>query len=364
MITPRHGMVSAEAPGVIPAVSFAKLRAELRVKAGARSELAQLALAESITLAAVNGYWACLTDALPLRAPPCSTGLLSPALATTASRLGETLASLPVAEAAYHLSLLYTSLLRPEWRAKQGVYYTPPALADRLLDQAEAAGLDLSTAHVLDPAAGAGAFLVPVTLRLMKIMDGCDAAIVVRNISARIRGHEIDPFAAWMAQVFIEVALLPVINLAGRRPDCITLCNSLETEEKGRFDLVIGNPPFGRVTLPAKQRQRFARSLYGHANLYGLFTDLAVDLVRPGGLVSLLTPSSFLAGEYFKNLRAVLSRQAPPVALDFVSARKGVFEDVLQETVLATYRKKSRERGERNASAVVSFIHPRTAGAM
>ena len=122
---------------------------------------------------------------------------------------------------------------------------------------------------------------------------------------------------------------------------------------------MIGNPPFGRVSLPAKQRERFARSLYGHANLYGIFTDLAVGLARPGGLISFLTPSSFLAGEYFKNLRSVLSREAPPVALDFVTLRKGVFEDVLQETVLATYEKGAREESERrHTCAAVSFIHP------
>jgi adenine-specific DNA-methyltransferase len=192
----------------------------------------------------------------------------------------------------------------------------------------------------------------------MKTIGGCDPAVAIRNISARIRGYEIDPFAAWMGQVFIEATVLPTMALADRRPECITVCDSLTTGTKTRFDLVIGNPPFGRVSLPAKQRDRFARSLYGHANLYGLFTDLAVELASPKGLISLLTPSSFLAGEYFKNLRAVLSREAPPAAIDFVTARRGVFEDVLQETVLATYRKGTRRKGQRRASAAVSFIQP------
>lgn len=267
------------------------------------------------------------------------------------------MAPLPVAEAAYHLSLLYTSLLRPEWRAKLGAYYTPPSLADRLLDQAEAAGFDWSRGHVLDPAAGAAAFLVPATVRLMRAIGDCAPAVAIRNLSARIRGYEIDPFAAWMGQVFIEAAVLPIITRADRRPECFILCDSLKTDKRDCFDLVIGNPPFGKVSLPAKQRQRFARSLYGHANLYGLFADLAVDLARPKGLISLLTPSSFLAGEYFKNLRALLSREAPPVAIDFVTARKGVFDGVLQETVLATYRKGASD-GARSERATVSFIQP------
>ena len=102
---------------------------------------------------------------------------------------------------------------------------------------------------------------------------------------------------------------------------------------------MIGNPPYGRVTLPPEERARFKRSLFGHANLYGLFTDLALRHTKTGGVIAYVTPTSFLAGEYFKNLRALLGRDAPPATIDFVAARKGVFDDVLQETLLATYRR-------------------------
>jgi adenine-specific DNA-methyltransferase len=114
---------------------------------------------------------------------------------------------------------------------------------------------------------------------------------------------------------------------------------------QGGFDLVIGNPPFGRITLPPALRARYRRSLYGHANLYGVFTDLALRLARPGGVVAYVTPTSFLAGEYFKRLRGLLGREAPPLNIDFVAARKGVFDDVLQEMVLTVYRRQA-ERGE------------------
>ncbi len=358
MIVGGGNTAGSPVPKLSSALSLGELRAELRVQAQAAAEPLQLTLAEAISIVAVRGYWACLTETVSLRAPPRATGDLPESLAAAARHLGAVMAPLPVTEAAYHLSLLYASLLRPEWRARHGAYYTPPSLADRLLDQAEAAGLDWSKAHILDPAAGAAAFLVPAAVRLMKAIGACAPAVAIRNISARIRGFEIDPFAAWMGQVFIDAAALPIITLANRRPECITVCDSLKTDKKDCFDLVIANPPFGRVTLLAEQRQRFARSLYGHANLYGLFADLAVDLARPKGLISLLTPSSFLGGEYFKNLRAVLSRKAPPVAIDFVTARKDVFEDVLQETMLATYQKGARDGGRREP-ATVSFIQPR-----
>ncbi len=105
---------------------------------------------------------------------------------------------------------------------------------------------------------------------------------------------------------------------------------------------MIGNPPYGRVSLSAEQRQKFAGSLFGHANLYGVFTDLAMRWTKPKGLIAYVTPTSFLAGEYYKNLRGLLARDAPPIAIDFVQARRGVFEDVLQETMLATYQRSAQ----------------------
>ncbi len=158
----RHSTeISGAATDITSAPSLAQLRAELQVQAQAAAEREQFTFAEAISVAALQGYWASLTEKLPLRSPPHAAGELPASLAATARRLGEIMAPLPVAQAAYHLSLLYTGLLRPEWRARHGIYYTPPALADRLLDQAEAAGLDWSTTHILDPAAGAAAFLVP-----------------------------------------------------------------------------------------------------------------------------------------------------------------------------------------------------------
>ncbi|ATS24103.1 RNA methyltransferase [Xanthomonas phaseoli pv. phaseoli] len=352
--TAANGLALRSEPPPSPAElpSPSQLRAVLRTQSKATAERSQLAFAEAVTAHAVKAYWEQLGSGLAVQPPPHTACDFPEAGRRAAIQFGQAIARLSVEDAASNLGLLYTALLPSEWRSERGVFYTPPALAERLLDQAEAAGLDWSRAHVLDPAAGAGAFLVPAARRLLKSLGDCSPAVAIHNLSARLRGFELDPFAAWMAQVFVEAAALPLIVACGRRPTAVlTVCDSLSITKSKGFDLVVGNPPFGRLKLAAERREYFSRSLYGHANLYGLFMDLAVRLAKPDGLVSFLTPSSFLAGEYFKNLRAVLHKEAPPVSLDFVTARKGVFDDVLQETVLATYRK-----GAKRARAVVSFI--------
>ncbi|MGH7088770.1 MAG: HsdM family class I SAM-dependent methyltransferase, partial [Stellaceae bacterium] len=251
------------------------------------------------------------------------------------------------------IGVLYTATMPDKLRAELGAYYTPPALCERLLDMASEAGADWRSARVLDPSCGGGAFLAPVALRMTRCVEECSPKIALKNILHRLRGFEVDPFAAWMSQVFLEVTLAHLCRAAGTRlPAVVDVCDSLSREPDGDgFDLVVANPPYGRTTLSAELREKYRRGLFGHANLYGVFTDLALRFTRAGGVIAYVTPTSFLAGEYFKALRSLLGREAPPTSIDFILERKGVFADVLQETMLAAYR-----RGGKPRAGQVHFI--------
>jgi len=208
------------------------------------------------------------------------------------------------------------------------------------------AGVNWRTCRILDPACGGGAFLSAVAEPLVMATNQSSPAHVLTDIANRLRGFEVEPYAAWLSQVFLEASLMPICQRAEQRlPVVVEVCDSLRapepTERSDHYDLVIGNPPYGRIVLPRELRESYHRSLYGHANLYGLFTELATRFAKNGGVIAYVTPTSFLAGEYFKALRSLLSSTARPMNIDFMSVRKGVFEDALQETMLATYRKAS-----------------------
>src|SRR6202035_5332461 len=108
--------------------------------------------------------------------------------------------------------------------------------------------------------------------------------------------------------------------------------------------IVLMNPPYGRVRLPSDERQRFAHVVYGHANLYGLFMAAGVDGLSDAGVLAALVPTSFTSGRYFSELRKHLGAQAPMSEVLFVENRSGVFDDVLQETCLATFRRAANTR--------------------
>lgn len=332
----------------------------------------QLGFARGFTVEVIRQYWAKIQAGF--RLAPLPDALDVPVIGdeptlTIAKTIGNDIAKLPPSEAGYFLGTTYTATLPDEFRAEHGIFYTPPSLTDRILDLATSAGVDWSQAKVLDPACGGGAFLAPVAQRMVSALRGCEPAIILQNISARLKGFEIDPFGAWMTQVTLEAALLDVCRAAGRRlPRLVEIRNSLSVPLAGEhleaFDLVVGNPPYGRITLPDDMRALYGRSLYGHANLYGVFTDLALRLARQGGVISLVMPASFLGGEYFKNLRRLLAKEAAPVTIEFIEDRKGVFADALQEATLATFRKDGRRRAvqvghvaalETGAAQIASF---------
>lgn len=257
-----------------------------------------------------------------------------------ATSIGREAAALPLLEGCHFLTSLYTTLLPSKERSEYGAFYTPPALTRRLLALATEAGTDWASARVLDPASGGGAFLLEAASRMRAALSGSEPAFILAQIGARLLGLEIDPHAASLSQAALEILLSDLSGASGRfAPVCVKVCNTLEETPSPQYDLVVGNPPYGRVTLTAKQRNRYSRSLYGHANLYGIFTDVALRWTRPGGAIAYLTPTSVLGGQYYMALRRLLAAEAPPAAIDFVHARRGVFEDVLQETLLALYRK-------------------------
>jgi len=190
-----------------------------------------------------------------------------------AGSIGTDLSRQPVEQAAAEIGRLYCSLLPARHRSSHGVFYTPRPLVSRLLDGAEAAGQDWTTGKVIDPSCGAGGFLIEAADRMITALGPAEPAIVVASVSARLRGWDLDPFAAWLAHVGVEALLLPQVTASGKRLAAITEArDSLAGWERqaGEFALVMGNPALGKMKDNPSIRGRFGRSLFGHPYRYSI----------------------------------------------------------------------------------------------
>jgi adenine-specific DNA-methyltransferase len=316
-------------------------------------EAERTSYAQSFMLQVMEAFWAeshsSLTHKrrLPLLFKKVTIKMLDNSISAVAQAIGASASKLSVLESSYSLGSIYTTILSDSERTTNGVFYTPPSLTNRLIELAHRSGVNWSKAKIIDPACGGGAFLAPICLTLLEYLKSKKPKEILQHIETHLTGWEIDPFAGWLSQVFVEVALKDIlINCEYSFRPIVTICNSIEhsRQRMGKFDLVIGNPPYGKVKLTDELRHQFGESLYGHPNLYGIFTHLALQLCKSSGIIAYLTPTSFLSGEYFKKLRSYIRFHTSVCEIDFVTTRKGVFEDVLQETMLASYVKTTEQK--------------------
>lgn len=182
-----------------------------------------------------------------------------------------------------HLADTHEALV--EGRQESGTFYTPPSLVDWVLDRVLVAG---EQASVLDPACGAGHFLVAAARR--SIAQGLAPAGAV----GLVHGVDLDPVAVQITRLRLR-ALAPDI---GTEPD-VRLADGLGEHPGAPYDVVVGNPPFLgqlRRRTAASTTGRAARpsGLGPYADTSAVFLRRCLDLVRPGGRVALVQPLSLL----------------------------------------------------------------------
>lgn len=103
-----------------------------------------------------------------------------------------------------------------------------------------------------------------------------------------------------------------------------------------RFDLVIENPPYGKLGVTSAHRKATRAAGVDAPNLYAAFPALSVAALRLGGQVVAITPRSFFNGPYFGAFRAHLLDSIALERIHVFDSRATVFADtgVLQENVI------------------------------
>ena len=136
-------------------------------------------------------------------------------------------------------------------------FYTPPAIARSIWSLLEKMGLEEGS--VLEPSCGTGVFLGPRP----------------EGVRVSLTGIELDPLTARIASKLYPSSDIRAVGF------------EKSGVAENSFDAVVGNVPFGDYTVPD--------DTYGKGILvHDYFFNRAIDAVRPGGIVAMLTSKGTL----------------------------------------------------------------------
>lgn len=203
----------------------------------------------------------------------------------------------------------------PSLREMRGVVYTKSWVVDLILDLVGyRSSADLAELVAVEPAAGDGAFLIPMIERLLKSLErhGRPLADGIRAISA----YEVDGAAA-------ERTINLAANLLAEQGASKNLAREiasgwvtvgdylLTTPAKEKVDIVVGNPPYIRYDdLPktaCDQYQRLFPTMRGRCDIYIGFIEAGLRQLKDGGVLGFICADRWMRSAYGARLRQLVS---------------------------------------------------------
>ena len=215
-------------------------------------------------------------------------------------------------------------------RSASGVlyeFYTPKAVCDTLWHLVDAYDPTIKT--VLEPAGGTGRFLVGREHNECTLIEPDETASRI----ARLLHPAVEVKTQAFQELFFKDGVIHHAQYTGKK-----------------FDLVIGNPPYGVYSGFYKGKGEGA----AHSRYEQYFLDRALDVVKDGGLVAFVLPSSFLQSAHTEGKRLIAAKGT---LIDAWRLPSGVFPttDIGVDLVIV-----KKERGYEKDFSLDSFFarHP------
>lgn len=231
-------------------------------------------------------------------------------------------------------------------RKEYGVVYTPEWIVDLILD---AALRDYApTMKVCDPACGDGVFLARLAERICDTVAARDCRKALENLT----GMDVDAVAVAQCRNRLDA----VLKSKGKRLEIkwnvfrmdSTNRTSLAPHE-GRFDCVVGNPPYVRIQHLGEARRKrlqqdWALAQNGSTDLYIAFFEIGMRLLKHNGRLGYITPNTYAKTAAGQSLRRfILERHGIAHLFDFGAHQ--IFKDATTYSLI-TVLHKGNKRGK------------------
>lgn len=231
------------------------------------------------------------------------------------------------------------SVLAPETQAALGQFFTPAPAAALIASMPRLDALS-NTVRVLDPGAGVGSLTAALVVRLHEERPGVDVHVVAVETDPQV--------VPYLRATLEECRATHGTTFDLVQGDYLTDDDALID---GPFDLVVANPPYGKLAAGSLRRTRTAHHLVDTSNIYTAFWARATAALAPGGQISIIVPRSWANGTYHRAFRRWMLDRTSLDLLHVFESRNTVFADtgVLQENVIVV-----GTRGEQQPQVVLS----------
>lgn len=239
----------------------------------------------------------------------------------------------------YQRTSEYIDRMPKSLRKKYGQFFTSPETAVFM------AGLFVvpqqKSISILDPGAGSGILSAALIERLQNEPQIEEISLVCYENDSNIL-ELLSSNLAWLSnnsdkkisyQIIVDNYILSQENDYNYTIE--------ENPNPRKFDMVIGNPPYMKVSKDAMEALAMQDVCYGAPNMYFLFASMSLFNLRDDGEMVYIIPRSWTSGAYFKKFRQVFLKMGALEHIHLFVSRDKVFEkeSVLQETIIIKIKK-------------------------
>ena len=211
------------------------------------------------------------------------------------------------------LTIEITKNLTKEEKKDHGIFITPKSIISALYSTV--------LAHLKNDASSIKRILEP----------SCGTCEIVNFCDNNLHGVEIDAIE-YHSTVFDSIKDLTFKNNVKLYHE-----DFLKFKPASDYDLVIGNPPYF-VCKKSDVPLEYSEYIHGRPNIFGVFILRSLALTRPGGIIALIIPKSFLNSLYYSKIRNYIKQTCSIIKIDdysslndFIDTDQSTFGLVLQK---------------------------------
>jgi hypothetical protein len=223
-------------------------------------------------------------------------------------------------------------------QGEHGEVFTRRWIVELILDlSAFTADRDLAGMVALEPSCGSGAFLVPMTERLI---DSCRRhGRPLGDIAGALVAYDLLPSNVELARKAVASALIEsgvTADEASAVAEGCVRCGDFLLSDHGDLtaDFALGNPPYIRLEdMPADRGAAYRRAcptMRGRSDIYVGFIETGLRLLKPGGVLGYIVADRWMHNQYGAGLREFI---AESYSVDVVLSMHDV--DAFEEQVSA-----------------------------